>query len=156
VAWEHSGVSVTFARQPAHLPGLKAVRPAYREINAQVVQDVLHRLDKAHQAFFRPVAAGEQPGYTRFRGKDRYHGFTSPQVDEHGGTRLDNSCLALSKTGRLAVRWSRLLEGTLKTITVVREADGWSVACSCAAVPTRPLPLTGRATGLDGGCGCSS
>jgi putative transposase len=32
---------------------------------------------------------------------------------------------------------------------VVREADGWYIAFSCAEVPTRPLPLTGRETGID-------
>ena len=42
-AWERCGVSVTFAMQSAQLPGIKEVRPEYREINAQVLQDVLHR-----------------------------------------------------------------------------------------------------------------
>jgi transposase len=46
-AWEKHGVSVTFAMQSAQLPVIKAVRPEYHEINAQVVQDVVHRLDKA-------------------------------------------------------------------------------------------------------------
>jgi putative transposase len=30
-------------------------------------------------------------------------------------------------------------------------ADGWYVSCSCAEVPTRPVPLTGRETGIDVG-----
>lgn len=55
----------------------------------------------------------------------------------------------LSKIGRLAVRWSRPLEGTPKTVTVSREADGWYVSFSCAEVPTPPLPLTGDETGID-------
>src|SRR6476469_4181075 len=58
-AWEHCGVSVTFAMQSAQLPGIKDVRPEYRDINAQVLQDVLHRLDKAFQAFFRRMKNGE-------------------------------------------------------------------------------------------------
>ncbi len=57
-AWEQCGTSVTFAMQSAQLPGLKEVRPDYRDLNAQVLQDVLHRLDKAFQAFFRRVATG--------------------------------------------------------------------------------------------------
>jgi putative transposase len=57
----------------------------------------------------------------------------------------------LSALGRLAVRWSRPLGGTPKTDTVVREADGWYVACSCAEVPTEPLPPTGKQTGIDRG-----
>jgi hypothetical protein len=33
----------------------------------------------------------------------------------------------LSKIGCIAVRWSRPIEGTIKTVTVTvsREADGW-------------------------------
>jgi hypothetical protein len=33
--------------------------------------------------------------------------------------------LVLAKLGRLAVRWSRPVDGTPKTVTVCREADGW-------------------------------
>src|SRR5260370_27406188 len=79
-AWEQCGVSVTFAMQSAQSPGIKDERPEYRDINAQVLQDVLHRLDKTYQAFFRRVKAGEKPGCPRFRGKERYDSFTYPQV----------------------------------------------------------------------------
>src|SRR5215831_4901097 len=79
-AWEQCRVSVTFAMQSAQLPAIKEVRPEYREINAQVLQDVLHRLDKAFVAFFRRVQAGARPGHPRFQGHDRYNSFTYPQV----------------------------------------------------------------------------
>jgi putative transposase len=111
-AWETGGVSATFARQSAQLPASKEVRPEYREIHAQVLQDVLHRLDKAFQAFFRRVQAGEKSGYPRFQGRARFHSFTSPQVGKHGGARLDNGCLVLAKVGHTAMHWSRPLEGT--------------------------------------------
>jgi putative transposase len=68
---------VTCATQSAHLPASKAVRPDYRDLNAQVVQDVLHRLDNAFAAFFRRLQAGEQPGYPRFQGTDRYDATTA-------------------------------------------------------------------------------
>jgi len=55
----------------------------------------------------------------------------------------------LSKTGRLAVRWSRPLEGTPKTVTISREADGGYVTISCAIISVQPLPATGRETGID-------
>ena len=76
------------------------------------------RVDRAFQAFFRRVVTGETPGYPRFHGRDRYNSFTYPQVGEHGGARLDNGFLVLSKIGRIAVRWSRPLEGTPKTVTI--------------------------------------
>jgi putative transposase len=49
------------------------------------------------------------------------------------------------------VRWSRPLEGTPKTVTIRREADGWYACISCADVPVAPLPPTGRDTGIDVG-----
>src|SRR5215831_7598736 len=61
VAWEQCRVSVRFAMQSAQLPaisGIKEVLPEYREIHAQVLQDVLHRLDQAFAAFFCRLQAG--------------------------------------------------------------------------------------------------
>jgi putative transposase len=57
--------------------------------------------------------------------------------------------VVLAKIGRIAVRWSRPLEGTPKTVTGSREADGWYACFSCADVPVQPLPATGQETGID-------
>ena len=43
----------------------------------------------------------------------------------------------------------RPMEGTPKTVTISREADGWYVCFSCADVPVQPLPATGQETGID-------
>jgi putative transposase len=148
-AWRMRGVSITYYQQQAELPGVKVAMPEYAEVNAQVLQDVVLRVDHAFQAFFRRIKNGETPGYPRFHGRDRYTSFTYPQVGDHGGARLDNGFLVLSKIGRIAVRWSRPIEGTPKILTLSKEADGWYVAISCADVPTQPLPSTGRETGID-------
>ena len=121
-AWQKCGVSITVASQSAQLPVVKEVRPEYRDIHSQVLQDVLTRLDRAFQAFFRRMQAGETPGYPRFQGANRYTSFTYKQFGN--GATLDNGCLVRSRLGRIAVRWSRPLEGTPKTVTITREADG--------------------------------
>ena len=146
-AWQKCGVSVTLAGQSAQLPAVKEVRPEYGDIHSQVVQDVLTRLDRAFQAFFRRVKNGGTPGYPRFQGTNRYNSFTYKQFGN--GATLDNGFLVLSKIGRIALRWSRPLQGMPKTVTVSREADGWYVCFSCAGVPVKPLPATGQETGLD-------
>src|SRR5262245_12322910 len=87
-AWQKGGVSVTEAQQSAQLPEVKEVRPQYRDIHAQVLQDVLTRLDRAFQAFFRRIRDGQTPGYPRFRGSNRYNSFTYKQFGN--GARLDN------------------------------------------------------------------
>jgi putative transposase len=144
-AWQKCGVSITAAGQSAQLPEIKDVRPEYCDVHSQVLQDVITRLDRAFQAFFRRVKAGETPGYPRFHGANRYTSFTYKQFGN--GATLDNGCLVLSKIGRVAVRWSRPLAGTPKTVTISREADGWYACFSCEGVPIQRLPETGRETG---------
>jgi putative transposase len=148
-AWRMRGVSVTYYQQKAELPGIKEAMPEYAEVNAQVMQDVVLRVDRAFQAFFQRLRDGATPGYPRFHGRVRYNSFTYPQVGDHGGARIDNGFLALSKIGLVAVRWSRSLEGTPKTLTISREADGWYACFACADVPIQPLPLTAQETGVD-------
>ena len=75
-AWQKRGVSVPVAGQSAQLPEVKNIRPEYRDIHSQVLQDALTRLDRAFQAFFRRVRNGETPGYPRFQGANRYNSFT--------------------------------------------------------------------------------
>src|SRR5258708_5600451 len=117
------GKSATRFQQEAELKALRAAFPEYEAIHSHVLQDVLARLDTTYHAFFRRVQAGEKPGYPRFKGRHRYRSFT---FKEYGnGARLDNGALVLSKIGRISVHWSRPIEGTPKTITVSREADGW-------------------------------
>ena len=146
IAWQRCHVSVTRYQQEAELQAIRADMPEYAAIHSHVLQDVFARLDKTSQAFFRRVANGEQPGFPRFQGRTRWHSFT---YKEYGnGARLENGFLVLAKLGRIAVRWSRPLQGTPKTVTISKEADGWYVSFSCADVPAEPLPLTGKETGI--------
>jgi len=148
--WERGeGKSATYYQQKAELPDLKAGCPEFAEVNAQVLQDVIQRLDRAFQAFFRRLKVGEQPGYPRFQGRERYHSFTYPQYG--GGAVVDGGVLNLSRIGRIPLRLHRALQGTPKTVTISREADGWYATISCAEVPMQPLPSTGRETGIDVG-----
>jgi putative transposase len=148
-AWERGHVSPTYYRQKAELPDLKADIPEYLGVHSQVLQDVLLRLDRAFQAFFRRVSNGEEPGYPRFQGRNRYTSFTYPQYGK--GAVLDGGVLSLSKIGRIPLRLHRPLAGTPKTVIVSKEADGWYACFSCAEVPMEPLPPTGEDTGIDVG-----
>jgi putative transposase len=143
------GRSATYYQQAMELPDLKTACPAYAEVHSQVLQDVLRRVETTYQAFFRRVRNGKAPGYPRFQGHGRYHSFTYAQYGN--GAALDGGILSLSKIGRIPVRLHRRLQGTPKTVTISREADGWYVSFSCADVPVEPLPLTGRETGIDVG-----
>jgi putative transposase len=41
--------ALTYNQQAAQLPEIKELRPEYRDIHSQVLQDVLRRVDKAYQ-----------------------------------------------------------------------------------------------------------
>ena len=69
------------------------------------------------------MANGETPGFPRLHGQNRYHSCTDTAYGN--GARLENGYLVLSKIGRSAVRWSRPVQGTIKTVTISKEADGW-------------------------------
>ncbi|HEU5349925.1 MAG TPA: transposase [Ktedonobacterales bacterium] len=146
-AWHRCHISLTRFHQEAELKDLRAEMPEYAAIHSYVLQDVLARLAKTYQAFFRRIHAGQTPGFPRYQGRNRYHSFTYKQYGN--GARLDNGFLVLAKIGRVAVRWSRPLEGTPKTVTLSCEADGWYVCISCADVPAHTSPLTGQETGID-------
>jgi putative transposase len=140
-------ISVSRFDQETELKVIRAAFPEYAAIHSHILQDVLARLDRTYQAFFRRVQRGEKAGFPRFKGRNRFHSFT---YKEYGnGARLDNGSLILSKIGRIRVHWSRPLQGTPKTVTISKEADGWYVAISCAEVPVQPLPPTRQETGID-------
>ncbi len=146
-AWQRCRVSLSQYQQAAELKDIRAAMPEYAAIHSHVLQDVLARLEKTYQAFFRRMMAGEKAGFPRYQARTRWHSFT--YMEYGNGARLDNGFLVLSKVGRIAVRWSRSVEGTPKTVTISKEADGWYVCFSCADVPVQPLPTTGQETGID-------
>jgi putative transposase len=144
-AYQRRRVSVSRSDQEAELKDIREPFPAYAAIHSHIFQDVLARLDKTSQAFFRRVQQGEKAGFPRFKGRNRFHSFT---FKEYGnGARLDNGSLVLVTIGRISMHWSRPLQGTPKTVTISQEADGCYRAISCAEAPVQLVPPTGQETG---------
>lgn len=129
------------------LPLWKIERPSLDQVHSQVLQNVVDRLDKAFQAFFRRCKAGEKPGFPRFRGMHRYNSFCYPQ----SGFSLIGKQLRLSKLGTIRVKLHRSVEGEIKTCTLRRNASGdWDVSFSCE-VNVDPLVPKEDAIGIDVG-----
>src|SRR5262245_51338836 len=76
IADERCGVSLARYGQEVESKDLRAAFPEDGGIHSHVLQDVLARLDKAFQAFFRRIHKGQTPGYPRCHGRDRYLSFT--------------------------------------------------------------------------------
>lgn len=147
-AYRKAKVTRNYYDQANTLSEIKAELPEYKGVYSQVLQDVLKRIDKAYQAFFRRVKAGEKPGFPRYQGRDRYDSFTYPQsgfsLSEDGRTAY------FSKIGNVRIRLSRPLEGKVKTATVIHDCGEWYVSYVCE-VEAQPLPETGSSVGVDVG-----
>ena len=82
-AYRKARVAITSAGQKTQLPAIQQIRPEYAGLDAQLLQDVQERLDRAFAGFFRRVklgAKGTAVGYPRFKSRDRYDSFTFKQT----------------------------------------------------------------------------
>ena len=142
-AYERTGKTVSYYDQHAELKNREGIN-----IHSKVAENVLVRLQKAYNDFFRRVKDGETPGYPRFQGYNRYNSFTYSQS---GFTILDNGKLRLSKIGDVKLVQHRSIEGKIKTITVKREGNQWYASFSTELkVDIEPIEIK-SATGIDVG-----
>ncbi|MFF3410663.1 RNA-guided endonuclease InsQ/TnpB family protein [Streptomyces sp. NPDC002742] len=154
-AYRHvSKTSVKYGDQSAQLKDIRAFDPERQgrwSFSSQ--QATLRRLDKAMQAFFRRVKAGEKPGYPRFRGVNWFDTVQFPKDGD--GCRWDSTPhdsvtrVRLQGVGHIRVHRHRAVKGRVKTVSVKREGRQWYVVLACDEVPAEPLPATGAVTGID-------
>lgn len=98
-AYETDRTTLNYYDQANTFNVRKQYIPTLKQVHSQVLQDVVKRLDKAFQAFFRCVKAGGTPGYPRFKSEGQYDSFTYPQ----GGYSLNGNKLTISKIGEVKV-----------------------------------------------------
>ena len=124
--YKATGKSVTYYDQQAILP---LVKDRYPNVHSQVQQDVLRRLKKAFDNFFRRIREhARKKGYPRFKAEGRYNSITYSQ----SGFKLDGSRLSLSKIpDTIRVFLHREIEGKIKTCTIKRDkTNRWYVLFS--------------------------
>jgi len=148
--YRNNGASIHRYEQNHQLLGLKDSFPEYKEVGSQVLQDVINRLDKAYQAFFRRVKAKDgKAGFPRFKGRNRYNSFTFPNCE---GWKLVGKCLTIKKVGTFKLKLHRPIEGDIRTVTVSRDASGkWYICFSCNNVPEKNLARLNNTVGIDVG-----
>ncbi len=144
-AYRMVGKSITYYDQANQLPEIKQDREEYQDIHSQILQDVLHKADKAFKAFFARCKRGNTPGFPRYKGRNQFDSFTYPQ----GGYSLTHdSRVCLSKIGSIKVKVHRAIKGTIKTCTIKRECECWYVVFACE-VEHEPLEVSDEAVGID-------
>jgi putative transposase len=147
---------VTFYSQDAQLKEIRAADPErYGRWSFTCERAAIKRLDRAYVAFFRRCAAGEKPGYPRFKGRGWWDSIEWPA--KNGGARWDSvphptvTRVYLLGIGHVRVHQHRAVKGRIKTVTAKREGTRWYVILSCDDVPAEPLEPTGEAVGIDMG-----
>jgi putative transposase len=148
-AYQLEGRRVTLADTEQLAKHYRTTFPYADQMFSQTAQSVVKQVDLAFQAFFRRVKAGEKPGYPRFKGRDRLNSFEFKQFGN--GARLDGRRLKLYGIGRVAVRWHRPQEGTIKTVRILHKAGCWYACLACEIEDTAPPMATGQAVGIDVG-----
>ena len=140
---------LSYYDQQNRLKYFKQIFPEFKQVGSQVLQDVVQRLDKAYQGFFRRIKNGDTPGFPRFKGYNRYDSFTLKQYS----WKLEGKYLTIRNVGKFKIKLSRPIEGTIKTVTIRKTSSGkWFVNFSCDNVPDKPLPKTNKEIGIDVGC----
>ncbi len=147
--WEQRGETISKTAQLRHVKERKASNPHAAPVHSHILQVVATDLDRAFQAFFRRIKAGENPGYPRFRGANRWRSFGLKELGN--GFSLDGRRLKVHGVGRIPVRWHRPLEGAIKTVRISKKAGRWYASFSCVIEMPVPLPLTSESVGIDVG-----
>lgn len=142
--------------QKRSLVFLKEERLWYKDIQADVLQDMVKRVDLAFSRFIKGDSNGKRSGKPRFKGENRYRTFAYQRVkpDCIQGNRID-----LPKLGKIKFIQHRPVPSgfTIKRALVTLKSDGWYVTLTLedASVPDNPAiniePTEANSIGVDAG-----
>jgi putative transposase len=146
-AYRRAGKTLTYYDQANQLKAIRQIRPEVAALNFSMLQATCRRVQRAFDAFFRRLKAGQKPGYPRFRSVRRFDSITFPSYGD--GCRLTGNRLYVQGIGSLKVKLHRAVQGTIKTVTLKRSAGKWYVCCSVDLGDVQPTSATGPAVGID-------
>jgi len=149
--YERTGNGLTRIAQQETLKADKAKHPQVKEVHSQVAQEVLFRVERTFNNFFRRVQAGEKPGYPRYKGSGQYKSLTFTQFGDGLGASFQNNKLKLSKIGLIKIDLHREIYGKVKTCTIKYEQSGkWYAILAVEEYPVL-YPPNWQSVGLDVG-----
>jgi putative transposase len=142
--------------QKRTLVSLKAEREWYKDIHADVLQDMVKRVDLAFARFIKGDSNGKRSGKPRFKGKNRYRTFAYQRVKPDC---IDKNRIELPKLGRVKfIQHRSIPDGfTIKLALVTQKADGWYVTLNLedVSIPDSPTidiePTEANSIGIDAG-----
>ncbi|MDJ0532876.1 MAG: transposase [Xenococcaceae cyanobacterium MO_207.B15] len=137
----------SYKNQAFALTEAKKKFPHLKLVNAQTLQQVLRRLDKAWSDFFKIP----ERGFPRFRSKNRFRSFVFPQ--------LGKNCLEFRRVKLPSIGWIRIRQSRNyptgfipKQFQIVRRASGYYLMIVFQSTETVPDPIPGKLSlGVDAG-----
>jgi putative transposase len=137
----------SYNNQAKALTEAKNKYPHLKLVNAQTLQQVLKRLDKAWNDFLKVP----DRGFPRFKTKNRFRSFIFPQL---GKNCLDKNRVKLPSIGLVRIKQSRPypVGMTAKQFQVVKKASGYYLMIVFQSPEVVPDPMPSRISlGLDAG-----
>jgi putative transposase len=142
--------------QKRSLVSLKKEREWYSDIHADVLQEMVKRVDLAFQRFIKGDSNGKRSGRPRIKGKNRYRTFAYPRVKPDC---IQKNRITLPKLGNVKLIQHRSIpEGfSIKRALVTKKADGFYVTLTIEdkSVPDTPTvdiqPTEINSVGVDAG-----
>jgi putative transposase len=116
--------------QKRDLVNTKKLLSEYKEIPSHTLQDVIARVEKTFDRWFKGDSNGKRSGKPRFKGQGRYRSiaFPDPVKPEH----IKGNLIQLPKIGNLKVILHRPIPDgfKVKTAAIVKKADGYYITLS--------------------------
>lgn len=119
----------SYYSQQNDLPNSKKLFFEYRNVQSQILQDCVKRVDKAYDRFLKADATGKRFGKPRFKGRGRYHSFTFPSMKQDC---IKGKQITLPKFGAVKFIQHRQIPNgfKIKTATITKKCNGWYVNLS--------------------------
>jgi putative transposase len=119
-----------------------------KEVNAQTLQEVIERLDKTYQTFFRGG------GFPKFAKKNKFKSFSFKQgIKLLSSTSKRIGKVHLPKIGSVNYLKLKNFEGEIKRTSIIKEHNGWFISFVVKEDYKPLLPSTNE-IGIDLGISC--
>jgi len=151
IHYGRNGKGLSRTQQQVILKADKGKHSRIKELHSQPAQEVLFRVERAFNNFFRRLKTSEKPGYPRYKGPGQYKSLTFTQFRDGLGASFRNGKLKLSKIGLVKIKLHREIYGEVKTCTIKKEQSGkWYAILTVEEYPLLYSPNL-QSTGIDVG-----
>ncbi len=126
----------------------------YLKLYSQTRCEIEYRLKKAYSNFFGRCKEGKgKKGFPRFKSRDKYNSITYPQ--DNGSFKIETikkeDRLRISRIGTMKIELHRKMEGTIKTLSIKRDAGKYYAIFTTSTEKAIPKIKDSNTVGIDMG-----